>query len=114
VLFPPGTLYDPEDGDGYSGVGGTVLPEFTVSGIGRNSTVFEAPGQDIVGVTADLETLVAAHTGVDAIGPEAFDVSELNLQDVQWVLPAPGRVYIVDIESDGDDFNRRVFEVTSD
>jgi hypothetical protein len=114
VLFPPGTLYDPEDGDGYSGVDGTLLPEFTVSGIGRNSTVFEAPGQDIVGVTADLETLVAAHTGVDAIGPEAFDVSELNLQDVQWVLPAPGRVYIVDIESDGDDFNRRVFEVTSD
>lgn len=51
----------------------------------------------------------------DAVGHEQVDISGLNVQDVQWwVLPDPGRAYIVDIESGGDEFNRRVFEVTSD
>jgi hypothetical protein len=90
-MYPPGTLYDPEPDNGYRSVEGTVLPTFAVSGIGRDSTVFVAPGQNFYGVTSDLEALYAGHTGLDAVGPEH-----------------------VDIESNGDDFNRRVFEVTSD
>jgi hypothetical protein len=114
VFYPPGTLQNPENSGApgsYRRVDGTVLSELAVSGVGRNSTAFASPRGWIWGVTADLQSLYGAPTGVDAEGPVTFDVSNLDLQDVQWVLPGGDRVYIVDIDSDGDGFNRRVFEV---
>jgi len=117
VFYPPGTLQDLEQYDSpesYSSLEGTVFAEAAVSDTGRYSTAFSAPSGWIWGVTADFQTLYGAPTGVDFVGPESFDLSNLELQDVRMVLPGGDRVYIVDIESDGDDFNRRVFEVTSD
>jgi hypothetical protein len=116
ILYPPNIRFDPENAQSsksYEGLEETRLRELIVSSRGTD-TVFRTQGQWIYGVTPNLETLYAANTGRDEARPAEIDISSLGLQDVQFVLPAPNRVYIVDFQSDGDSFNLPVYEVTAE